>query len=139
MLSAFRNDLNHPNRTNTAKVMEDPVAAVLPGHFWPILNGRGVLFALFALFLVPWTHLGHQTCTAHVPWVCWHTHTAKSSQVIHWPAPDTSTKLSWMYSAVTQQPWVVFAKALLITNARTMVHPVMHWDDDGEFVVARPT
>ena len=45
--------------------------------FWPILNGRGVLFAFFALFLVPWTHLGHQIWTAHVPWVCWHTHTAK--------------------------------------------------------------
>ena len=47
--------------------------------------GRGVLFAFFALFLVPWTHLAHQIWTAHVPWVCWHTPTTKSSQITHWP------------------------------------------------------
>ena len=53
--------------------------------FWPTVNGRGVLFAFFVLFLMPWTHLGHQIWTAHVPWVCWHTPTTKSSQITHWP------------------------------------------------------
>ena len=56
--------------------------------FWSILNGHRVLFAFFALFLVPWTHVGPQIWTAHVPWVCWHTHTAKSSRITNWPARD---------------------------------------------------
>ena len=48
VVSAFRDDLNHPNRTNTAKVTEDLVKAVQLGHFGPFSTVVGFSLRCFS-------------------------------------------------------------------------------------------
>ena len=63
-VSAFRNDLNHPNRTNTAKVTEDLVKAVQLGHFGPSSTVVGFSLRCFSCpGPIGATKFGLCTCT----------------------------------------------------------------------------